>query len=216
MIVDHTNRLYSNKRRKLDVNKYNGAYYYSKDIVKNIIPELIDKTDRNWITVRLPEAGKAHNHSIVFIHNNRNPNYYVYLKQYEDVIAVCSQPETAENMKFYADHVIYLPLSVDVKQIEKYKTKVKDKFVAFAGRPCKITNQVPSFADRLTNLPRYKLLREISRYYSLYAVGRTAIEGKILGCKILAYDPLYPNPDFWKVLDNHDAAKMLLEKINEI
>ena len=215
MIVDHTNRLYSNKRKKLEANKYNGAYYYSKDIVKNIIPELIDKTDRNWITVRLPEAGKTHNHSIVFIHNNRNPNYYEYLKDYEDVIAVCSQPKTAENMRFYADHVIYLPLSVDVKQVEKYKT-VKDKTVAFAGRPSKITNQVPSYADKLTNLPRYKLLKEISRYQSLYAVGRTAIEGKILGCKILPYDPLYPNPDFWGIIDNHDAAKILLEKINEI
>lgn len=216
MIIDHTHRLYQAKRKKQAGDKYNGAYYYSRDIVKNIIPELIDKTDRNWITIRLPEAGKVHNHSIVFIHNNRNPNYYNYLKLYDDVVAVCSQPKTAENMRFYTDKVIYLPLSVDVKQIEKYKTKIKDKTVAFAGRASKITNKVPDYADRLCGMSRSKLLKEISRYYELYAVGRTAIEGKILGCKILPYDNRYPDPNIWEVIDNYDAAKILLKKLNEI
>lgn len=216
MIIDHTHPLYKQRLKNAGNNKYNGAYYYSKEIVKNIIPALIDKTDRNWITVRIPEADIAHNHSIVFIHNNRNPNYYKYLKDYQDVIVVCSQPHTAENMKFFADKVIYLPLSVDVKQVEKYKVTIKDKIVAFAGRKSKINNQIPSYADILTELPRYKLLREISRYYDLYAVGRTAIEGKILGCNIKAYDNMYPDPSIWKVLDNHEASQILLTKLNEI
>lgn len=213
MIIDHTYPIYAKKRNsQVKGNKYNGAYYYSKDIVKNIIP--LVKTNRNWITVRVPEAGDVHNHSIVFIHNNRNPNYYTYLKDYEDVVVVCSQPKTAENMKFFTDKVLYLPLSVDVKQIEKYKTVIKDKLVAFAGRESKITNRVPSYADRLTNLPRYKLLKEISRYYDLYAVGRTAIEGKILGCKILPYDNMYPDPSIWEVIDNSEGAKMLQKMLN--
>lgn len=214
MIVDHTHPIYAKKRNlQTKGNKYNGAYYYSKDIVKNIIPVI--KTDRNWITVRIPEVGDVHNHSIVFIHNNRNPNYYTYLKDYEDVIAVCSQPKTAENMRFFTDKVLYLPLSVDVKQVEKYKS-VKDKLVAFAGRENKINNHIPSYADRLTNLPRSKLLKEISKYYDLYAVGRTAIEGKILGCKILPYDNRYPDPSIWRVIDNSEGAMMLQEMLNKI
>ena len=212
MIVDHTNKFYAEKRRKQKRgNKYNGAYYYSKDIVKNIIP--LVETDRNWITVRLPEAGEAHNHSLVFIHNNRNPNYYRYLKEYTDVVAVCSQPQTAANLKFFTDKVIYLPLSVDVAQVTKYKTVVKDKLIGFAGREDKINNQIPSYADKLTNLPRSKLLKEMARYYTIYAVGRTAIEAKILGCSIEAYDPYYPNTDIWKILDNRDAAKMLQSEL---
>lgn len=215
MIIDHTHKLYAAKRRKQKTgNKYNGAYYYSKDIVKNIIP--LVETDRNWITVRLPEVKEAHNHSIVFIHNNRNPNYYTYLKEYDDVVAVCSQPRTAQNLRFFTDKVIYLPLSVDIAQVAKYKTHIKDKLIAFAGREDKINNQIPSYADRLTNLPRSKLLKEIARYQTLYAVGRTAIEGKILGCKIAPYDSYYPNPDIWKILDNRDAATMLQSELDKL
>ena len=53
MIIDHNHPLYAKKRNNLiNGNKYNGAYYYSREIVKNIIP--LVKTDRNWITIRLP------------------------------------------------------------------------------------------------------------------------------------------------------------------
>lgn len=46
MIIDHNNPLYVKKRNSLiNGNKYNGAYYYSREIVKNIIP--LVKTDRN-------------------------------------------------------------------------------------------------------------------------------------------------------------------------
>lgn len=215
MIVDHTNKFYAEKRRKQKRgNKYNGAYYYSKDIVNNIIP--LVETDRNWITLRLPEAGEAHNHSLVFIHNNRNPNYYRYLKEYTDVVAICSQPKTAEMLRFFTDRVIYLPLSVDIKQVERYRKAVKDKTIAFAGREDKLTNRVPSYADQLTNLSRSKLLSEMARYYKIYAVGRTAIEAKILGCSIEAYDPYYPNTDIWEILDNRDAAKLLQEKLDAL
>ena len=51
MIIDHTHPDYVAKWKTLGEDKYNGAYYYSKEIVKNIIPNV--KTDRNWITIRL-------------------------------------------------------------------------------------------------------------------------------------------------------------------
>ena len=177
MIIDHTHPLYAAKRKGLSKgNRYNGAYYYSRDIVKYIIPYV--ETDRSWVTVRLPELYDHPDHAIVFIHNNRNPNYYSYLKRYHDLILVCSTPRTYENMKFFGDPVL-LPLSVDVKSVEKYKVKNKTKDVAFAGREQKMTNQVPKDAHILTNMPQSKFLQEMSKYRKIYAVGRTAIQARI-------------------------------------
>ena len=53
MIIDHDNYFYSRRRRNSGSNKYNGAYYYSKDIVKYFIPNI--DTDRNWVTINVPE-----------------------------------------------------------------------------------------------------------------------------------------------------------------
>ena len=57
MIIDHTHPLYKSRLKDAGNNKYNGAYYYSKEIVKNIIPNV--KTDRNWITVNLPNIDES-------------------------------------------------------------------------------------------------------------------------------------------------------------
>lgn len=213
MIIDHTHPLYVKKRNSQSGgNKYNGAYYYSKEIVKNIIPNV--KTDRNWVTVRLPEV-TVPSHSIVFIHNNRNPNYYSYLKQYDDLVLVCSTVHTYENMKFFGNSV-YLPLSVDVNSVLKYKKNTKHSTVCYAGRETKINNHVPKGIPILSNMPQSKLLRELSDYMYVYAVGRTAIQGKILGCKILPYDNMYPDVNVWDVVDNREAAQMLQNILNEI
>lgn len=67
MIIDHTHIEYIQKWQGMNqASKYNGAYYYSCEIVENIIPAV--KTDRNWITVNVKGVGC--DHAIVFIHNN--------------------------------------------------------------------------------------------------------------------------------------------------
>lgn len=214
MLIDHTHKLYTKKRNQMEqYNRYNGAYYYSKEIVKNIIPNV--KTDRNWVTVRLPEINTP-NHSIVFIHNNRNPNYYTYLKDSNDLILVTSTKHTYENMKFFSDKVIYLPLSVDIKQVEKYKKTNQTKTYAYAGRVIKMNNKIPKQTDIITNLPQSKLLKTMSDYQYIYAVGRTAIQAKILGATILPYDNIYPDPNIWQILDNKDASKILQSKLDII
>lgn len=210
MIIDHNHPIYKFKRENMGFNKYNGAYYYSKDIVKYIIPKV--KTDRHWVTVRTEEAM---DHSIVFIHNNRNPNYYSFLRNYNDVICVCSTRHTYENMVFFGKP-IYLPLSVDIKSVEKYKVKNKTKEAAFAGRRSKINNHIPSSADILTDMCQSALLREMAKYKKIYAVGRTAIQAKILGCEVLPYDNLYPDPKVWKVVDCSEAAKILQQELDKI
>lgn len=218
MIIDHTNPIYVQKRKAMSKDgKYNGAYYYSKEIVKNIIPNV--KTERNWITIRLPEVKNHPDHSIVFIHNNRNPNYYTYLKDYKDCVLVCSLPKTAENMRFFSDKVIYLPLSIDVKAVEKYKVKNKTKEVAYAGRRLKLNypnNRVPSNVDILSEMPQSKLLREMAKYKTIYASGRTAMQAKVLGCEVLPQETNFPDSNFWKVVDNFKASKILQDKLNII
>ena len=60
------------------------------------------------------------------------------------------------------------------------------------------------------------MLDTIAKYKNVYAVGRTAIEAKILGAKILPYDPRFPNPDIWEIVDTFDAIKMLQKELDHI
>lgn len=218
MIIDHNHPLYKAKRNSMkNGNQYNGAYYYSREIVKNIIPRV--KTDRNWITIRLPEMKDHPDHSIIFIHNNRNPNYYSYLRDYKDCVLVCSLPTTTENMRFFSDKVLYLPLSIDVKAVEKYRVKNKTREICYAGRRSKLSymnNRVPKDTPILCDMPQSKLLREMAKYRKVYASGRTALQAKVLGCEVLPHETNFPDSRFWKVVDNKDAAEILQHYLNVI
>ena len=217
MIIDHNHPDYVKKWKTLGDNKYNGAYYYSKEIVRNIIPRV--KTDRNWITIRLNVMTNHPDHSIIFIHNNKNPNYYEYLKDYKDCILVCSLEKTAENLSYFGHKTIYLPLSVDVAQVKRYRVKEKTKEIAYAGRSQKLNymnNRVPAGTEVLSGMTQTALLREMAKYKKIYASGRTAIQAKILECEVLPHETNFPDSRFWKVLDNKDAAKMLQKMLDEI
>lgn len=202
-------KIFSHESPEYTNAKPSGALEYSKEIVKYFIPNI--KTDRNWVTINL--AGYCYDHSIVFIHNNLTTELYEWLKDFNDLILVCSQPETMEKVKEYG-HPIYLPLSVDVKEVEKYKTK-KTKARAYAGRKGKYASRNARNCDRLEDLSREELLRRMAEYYSVYAVGRTAIEAKILGCRIAKYDPRYPDINRWQILDSMDAVKILQEELDK-
>lgn len=190
----------------------NGAYWYSKEITENIIPNV--DTTRNWVTVNIP--GRCYDNSIVFVHNNNHPEWYRWLRRYKNLVLVCGVRATVEKIqKMLPMHtVIYLPLSIDTKYVEQFRTK-KTKEWCFAGRACKKTEQIPNKCDILENISRDELLREMARYKKVYAVGRTAIEAKILGAKIGIYDPRYPE-DIWEVYDNSEAALILQEHLDII
>ncbi len=191
--------------------KPNGALLYSKEIVKYFIPTI--KTTRNWVTIRV--VPHAFNHSIVFIHNNLNPWFYDYLTNYEDLVLVCGIRETCDKVK-HLGKTIYLPLSVDVEEVEKYKT-TKTKEICYAGRKGKYAScNVHLSTPHLQDLEHEELLRQMAEYKKVYAVGRTAIEAKILGCEILPYDPRYPDTNLWQILDSKDAAKMLQKELDKI
>ena len=211
MIISHEHPEYIKRWKQAGINKYNGAYYYSKEIVKNIIPKV--DTSRNWLTIRIPEI--VLDHSIVFIHNNKIPGLYNYLRPCKDLVLVCGITETCEKMK-YLGKAIYLPLSIDVAGVEKYKTK-KTKQAAFVGRPAKRSGlKLPDGIDILEGLPREELLTEMAKYKEVYAVGRCAVEARALGCKLRPYDPRFKHTNRWRVLDNSEAAEILQKKLERI
>ena len=209
MIINHDTPEYRKKWNRAYSNQWNGAFFYSKEICKYIIPEI--KTDRNWITVNVKGVGC--DHAIVFVHNNLHPEHYDWLKKYDDLVLVCGVRETCDKVK-HLGKTIYLPLSVNVKDVEKYKTE-KTKDTAFAGRKAKRRGIDFTEVDFLEGLPRTRFLKEMAKYRNIYAVGRCAIEAKILGCKVLPYDPRYPHPQRWRILDSKDAVPILQKKLDK-
>lgn len=213
-VIDHNNRAFRSRWGVQNSGvKWNGAFYYSKEIVKNIIPNV--KTDRQWLTVNTYSPAEVEDGCIVFIHNNKHPENYDWLRGKKDLILVCGVKSTLKKVK-HLGRPIYLPLSVDISYVEQFKVKDKTKEVAFVGRRSKQTENLPDGIDHLMNLPRTKLLPAMAPYKAVYAVGRCAIEAKILGCKVLSYDNRFPNPRIWKVLDNKEAAELLQKALDKI
>ena len=179
----------------------------------NFIPNI--ETSRNWITVNVKGVGC--NHAIVFVHNNLRPENYEWLRfyGYKDLVLVCGIPETVEKVA-HLGKAIYLPISVDVDYVKQFRTD-KTKEAAFVGRPSKKKyGELPDGIDLLEGLPREELLKRMAEYKTVYAVGRCAIEAKILGCKLKAYDERFPKVSRWKVLDNMDAVKILQKQLDQI
>lgn len=211
--ITHEHPIYQDKLNSLGVEKHNGAHYYSQEIVKYFIPTI--KTDRTFVTVNIPRAG-CPSHSIVFIHNNKNPWRYSWLKEADDLILVCGVESTCEKVKDYGTPV-YLPLSVDVEYVRQFKCVEEERCgFCYAGRSSKLWNTaIPDGVDYATGCTREVLLDTMAHRQGVYAVGRTAIEAKILGCEVLPFDPRYPDPSVWQVLDSRDAARMLQKIIDK-
>lgn len=68
----------------------------------------------------------------------------------------------------------------------------------------------------MTDIPREQMLEEMAKYKSVYAVGRCAIEARVLGCDILYCDSRYPDPSIWKIYDNKDAAENLNAQLKSL
>lgn len=190
---------------------HNGAYYYSQEIVKNIIPNV--KTWRPWDTLGMKHL-RSIDHAIIFIHHNLDwDRVYRWLDRYEDQVFVCSTKATYDWAISRNKKAILLPLSIDTEYVSQFKTK-KTKKACYAGNLWKfkepdIAKYVPEGTDfPPKNLPRDELLRFIAPYKICYAIGRTAIEARVLGCKVRNCDSRYEGIS-WPVLSNQEAAQML-------
>lgn len=212
MNITHETPEYIAKRDSLGGGKFNGAYYYSREITDTIIP-LVD-TDRPWVTVNVP--GRCFDHAIVFIHNNLHPENYDWLSSYDDLILVCGIPATCDKVA-HLGTPLYLPLSVDIEDIMRFDTDRKRYDHAFAGRKSKRFGfRFPPGTLMLSGMERESMLKVMATCRNVYAVGRCAIEAKVLGCNVLPYDKRYPDPRLWRVIDNKEAGYMLDSMIRRI
>ena len=220
MIIDHNHPEYKKLRRKIKDGKYNGCWYYSHEIVDNIIPRV--KTWRGWNTVGRELDGMC-DHMIVFLHDNSTPWHYNWLKDYNDLVLVCSSKYTLDSVQ-YSGHTILLPMSVDTEYVKKFRTE-KTKDTCFVGNVwvkqnirgiTAQTSAIPDNVDFFSSMPREKLLKEVAKYKRAYAIDRCAIEAKVLGCELLELDTRYSVDNVGEVLDNRDAAKILQRELDKI
>ena len=195
----------------------NGAYHYSKELLENIVPKI--KTKRDWVLINVDN--QCTDGAIVFIHNNKQPERYIYLADYHDLILVCSQIKTLKWMieLFPQFHVIYLPLSIDTKYVKQFKPKRKTKKIAYFGREDKCPESIKKddTIAKICGKDREKLLKEVGKYKEVYAIGRCALEAKCLGCKVLPHKGEWEGIDTnFEVLDNKDVIPELQRLLNEI
>ena len=214
-IFSHLSKEYKDHCKKFNITTNNGAFYYSKEIYENIIPRI--KTDRNWVLVNID--GCCYDHAIVFIHNNKNPEHYYWLKDYKDLILVCSNIKTLKFMieMFPKFHCILIPLSIDKKYVEKFKVKRKTKDTVYFGRleKCPVEVLENDKIDKIVGNERDKLLKEVAKYKNAYAIGRCALEAKCLNCNVKSHRGEYKNIDF-KLLDNSEIIPELQQILNDI
>lgn len=222
-MITHEHRGYIKLRRKTGKGKFNGCYYYSQEIVNNIIPRV--HTWRDWNTVGKDLDGMC-DHMIVFLHDNSTPWNYEWLHKYDDLVLVCSSKYTMDSVK-WSGHAILLPMSIDTEYVKQFRTE-KTKETCFVGNAWVRDNIrgvdesaprscfIPGKVDYLSGLKREKLLKKMAQYRKCYAIDRCAQEAKVLGCELLRLDTRYSVDNVGVVLDNRDAAKILQEQLNNI
>lgn len=218
-IIGVDNLQYRSYRKAFSLGRHNGAYYYAKEIEKNIIP--LVKTDRNWDCLGMKFTNHF-DHSVVFLHHNLNfSTTYKWLNRYNDAVLVASSWATYAAAQDAGHKVIYVPLSIDVGFVEQFKTK-KTKQACYAGNRWKfklddLKKYIPDGVDfPPDDLPREELLRFIAPYHECYCIGRCALEARVLGCEIKVCDSRYPDPTYWEVLDNKDSAKILQRELDKV
>lgn len=199
----------------LQIPHTNGAYWYSKELLENVIPYI--KTNRNWILINAEHT--CYDHSIVFIHNNAHPERYEWLAPCKDLILVCSTIKTLETMieMFPHFHSIFIPLSIDINYVKQFKAKRKTKKVCYYGRLEKCPKKLMKDKSivKLGDGERDELLKEAGKFKTVYAIGRCALEALALGCDVKAHEGEYNCVKF-TLLDNKEIIPELQRLLNEI
>lgn len=206
----------SKEYKALKIGHGNGAYYYSNELLENIVPKI--KTDRPWCLINVEK--QCEDNAIVFIHNNKNPERYEWLRPYKNLILICSQPKTLNFMieMFPKFHCILIPLSIDTAYVKQFKAKRKTKDTAYFGRLEKCPEEILE-NDKIDKIygdePRESLLKKVAKYKNVYCIGRCALEVKCLGGKVITHAGEYEGVDF-ELLDNKEIIPELQRLIDEI
>ena len=167
--------------------KKNGAYWYGLEIETNILP----KIDANVIVyvngASLYEAREVPDGSVVVTHDNANTER-TYRKLFKkNVLFICSKQSTADKLAKIGEKAAYIPLSIDMAYVAKYKRAKKTKDTAFVGNAWSFKRDylasLPKTIKQLSDMPREELLTEMSKYKNIIAEGRCMMEAQILGAK---------------------------------
>ena len=199
----------------LNIPHTNGAYWYSKELLERVVPNI--KTNRDWVLINAEHS--CTDRAIVFIHNNAHPERYEWLAPFKDLILVCSTIKTLNTMiEMYPKyHSIFIPLSIDVDYIKQFKAKRKTKKVCYYGRLEKCPEKImeDETIGKYGDGERDELLKQVAKYKTVYAIGRCALEAKALGCNVVPHEGEYENVDF-ALLDNIEIIPELQRLLNEI
>ena len=218
-MITHEHPQYIKRWQELGDGKYNGCFYYSQEIVKNIIPRV--KTWRDWNTVGREYDGMS-DHMIVFLHDNSTPWHYNWLKNYKDLILICSSKYTADSIKYFGTTIL-LPMSIDTEYVKQFRTE-KTKDTCFVGNTWvkdnikSVTNGacIPDNTDFFSSMPREQLLKEVAKYKRGYAIDRCAQELVCLGVELIPFETRYHCDNVGVVVDNRDAAAILQKELDKI
>lgn len=222
MIVYGTSsRKFTNWRNGKTSGKENGAYYYSKEIEDNILPEI--KADVLIVTAgaALYAARELPNGCIVVCHDNRSTKESYGRLFGKNIIWVCSKQSTVDTLEGYGERAVYIPLSIDTKYVKKFKCK-KTKDTAYVGNAWAFKrdylNSLPANIEQLSNMSRETLLKEMAQYKNVIGEGRVYLEAMVLGCKVEL--PKYENitVETPELFDNRETIpewRKLLEAIHE-
>lgn len=206
-------------RDKQTHGKENGAYYYSKEIEENILPEL--GFDMFYITAgaALYTARELPDGAIVICHDNRSTKQSYGKLFGKGIVWVCSKHSTVETLDGYGERAVYVPLSIDTEYVKQFKRK-KTKDTAYVGNAWafkrEYLNSLPIDIEQLSDMPRVKLLKEMAKYKNVLAEGRVLQEAQILGCKTEV--PKYDGHEsvYVEALDNREAIKYWREVLEPI
>lgn len=217
IIQDHTTREYFRAQSKLGCGKHNGAFYYSKEIVESFIPKI--KTTYNWQTIN---HQKAPEHCIVFVHSNNALQRYDYLLKYKDIILVCSTNHSMNQLKKKGHKkVIYVPLSIDVDYLKKFKHNRKKNGAIACGNVWAFTKETKEYFARqginhYHDLERESLLYLMANAKTVYAIGRTAMEAIYLGAEVIQPDKEYPVEKYTTYYTQKDAIRIMQEQLDAL
>jgi hypothetical protein len=215
IIQDHNTNEYKIAQARLKSGKFNGAYFYSKEIVDCFIPKI--KTSYNWQTINHQTAPE---HCIVFVHSNNALYRYDYLLTYRDIILVCSTHNSVKELKKKGHKkVVYVPLSIDTEYLSQFKNEYKNGTIA-AGNLWAFTPQTKQFfihngIKHYHDVEREDLLRLISKSETVYAIGRTAMEAIYLGANVIQPDKEYPVEKYTTYFTQKKAISILKRHIKK-
>ena len=192
--------------------KNNGAYWYAKEIEKNILPKLKD-LDTTIVTAGATLLKKQPAmYSVVVCHDNRSTiSSYRHLLKLGNTF-ICSKHSTADTLTKAGEKAVYVPLSIDTRYVAKYKTD-KTEDIAYVGNPWAFKQSylksLPDNVVQLSGMERLDLIKAMAKFKRVIAEGRCMMEAQVLGCETEV--PVYPDGHesvYVEALDNRDTIDL--------